>query len=72
MDPKKINDLAGRMQKGGKGLGAGIGFLAAAGTLAYGISRSFYTGLLPDSVSAPKTAKVTNPTPRPSGSAVHV
>jgi len=43
MDPKKLNDLAGRLQKGGKGAGVGIGLLAAAGGIAYGISQSFYT-----------------------------
>lgn len=44
MDPKKIGDIAGRLKSGGKGFGTGIGFLAAAGALAYGVSQSVYTG----------------------------
>ncbi|XP_055958516.1 prohibitin-2 [Patella vulgata] len=43
MDPKKLGDMVGRMKGGGKGLGTGIGLLAAAGGLVYGISQSFYT-----------------------------
>ncbi|XP_076452032.1 prohibitin-2-like [Babylonia areolata] len=43
MDPKKLGDVAGRLKSGGKGLGTGIGFLAAAGALAYGVSQSVYT-----------------------------
>ncbi|KAK6177319.1 hypothetical protein SNE40_015443 [Patella caerulea] len=43
MDPKKLGDMVGRMKGGGKGLGAGVGLLAAAGGLIYGISQSFYT-----------------------------
>lgn len=39
----KLNDLAGRMGKGPKGLGTGLKLLAAAGAAAYGISQSMYT-----------------------------
>ena len=46
MDPNKLGDLAGRLQKGGRGAGVGGGLLAAVGALAYGISQSFYTGKL--------------------------
>lgn len=48
MDPKKLGDIAGRLKSGGKGLGAGVGFIAAAGALAYGVSQSVYTGTLID------------------------
>ena len=44
MDPKKFGDFAGRFKSGGKGLGTGFGFLAAAAGLAYGVSQSIYTG----------------------------
>jgi prohibitin 2 len=44
MDPNKVQDLLGRLQKGGKGAGIGLGVLAAVGGLAYGLSQSFYTG----------------------------
>ena len=44
MDQKKWADLAGRLSKGGKGAGRGVGLLIAAGGLAYGASQSFYTG----------------------------
>lgn len=43
MDPKKMGDIAGRLQRGGKGVGIGAGFLAAAGALAYGAMQSMYT-----------------------------
>jgi prohibitin 2 len=43
MDKSKLNDLAGRLQKGGKGAGIGLGFLAAAGAVGYGIYQSLYT-----------------------------
>jgi prohibitin 2 len=43
MDKSKLNDLAGRLQKGGKGAGAGLGFLAAAAGIGYGIYNSMYT-----------------------------
>ena len=44
MDQNKINDVLGRMQKGGKGAGLGVGFLAAAVGVGYGIYQSMYTG----------------------------
>ena len=44
MDQKKLNDLAGRLQRGGRGAGIGMGFLAAAGAAAYGVYQSLYTG----------------------------
>ncbi|XP_046347411.1 prohibitin-2-like [Haliotis rufescens] len=43
MDPKKLGDLMGRLRSGGKGAGAGIGLLAAAGGLAYGVTQALYT-----------------------------
>jgi len=43
MDPQNLKDMAGRLQKGGKGAGLGLGLLAAAGGLAYGIHQSLYT-----------------------------
>ncbi|XP_071109283.1 prohibitin-2-like [Haliotis cracherodii] len=43
MDPKKLGDLMGRLRAGGKGAGAGIGLLAAAGGLAYGATQALYT-----------------------------
>ncbi|XP_064642146.1 prohibitin-2-like [Lineus longissimus] len=43
MDQQKMQDFAGRLQKGGKGLGRGMGLLVAAGGLAYAASQSFYT-----------------------------
>lgn len=43
MDPKKLQDLAGRFGKsGGKGVGAGLGLLALAGGI-YGVTQSIYT-----------------------------
>ena len=39
-----MGDLLGRFKGGGKGAGVGLGLLAAAGGLAYGIANSFYTG----------------------------
>ena len=44
MDKNKLSDLAGRLQKGGKGAGVGAGLIAAAGAAMYGIYQSFYTG----------------------------
>ena len=44
MDPKNLKDMAGRLQKGGKGAGIGLSFLAAAGGVAYGLYQSMYTG----------------------------
>lgn len=43
MDPQKMKDMAGRLQRGGKGAGVGVGLLAAAGGLAYGLYQSVYT-----------------------------
>ena len=40
----KASDLLSKIGKNGKGAGAGLGLLAAAGGLAYGLSKSFYTG----------------------------
>lgn len=39
----KLNDLAGRLGKGPRGLGTGLKVLAVAGAAAYGLSQSFYT-----------------------------
>jgi len=39
----KLNDLAGRLGKGPRGLGLGVKLLAAAGAGIYGISQSMYT-----------------------------
>jgi len=39
----KLNDLAGRMGKAPKGLGAGVKLLAAAAAGAYGLQQSMYT-----------------------------
>ncbi|XP_071520127.1 prohibitin-2 [Panulirus ornatus] len=39
----KLNDLAGRLGKGPRGLGTGLKLLAAAGAAAYGLSQSMYT-----------------------------
>ncbi len=46
MDKNKINDFASKFQKSGKGAGIGLGFLAAAGGLAYAAYQSMYTGLV--------------------------
>jgi len=43
MDKNKLNDLAGRLQRGGKGAGIGGTLIAAAGGLAYGLYQSMYT-----------------------------
>lgn len=43
MDKKSLNDLAGRLQKGGKGAGLGLGVLAAAGGVAYTLYQAMYT-----------------------------
>jgi prohibitin 2 len=43
MDKNKLSDLAGRLQKGGKGAGIGAGLIAAAGAAVYGLYQSFYT-----------------------------
>ena len=44
MDPQKLKDIAGRLQKGGKGASASIGLLAVAGGALYGLYKSMYTG----------------------------
>ena len=44
MDPNKVKDFAGRLQKGSKGAGLGLGLLAAAGGAAYALYQSMYTG----------------------------
>ena len=46
MDVNKLNDLANRIMKGGRGAGAGVGVLAAIGGAAYALYRSMYTGIL--------------------------
>jgi len=46
MDLNKLNDLANRIMKGGRGAGAGVGLLAAIGGAAYGVYQSMYTGML--------------------------
>ncbi|SPP73676.1 prohibitin-2 [Drosophila guanche] len=44
MAQSKLNDLAGKLGKGGPpGLGIGLKLLAVAGAAAYGVSQSFYT-----------------------------
>jgi prohibitin 2 len=43
MDPKNLKDMAGRLQRGGKGAGIGLGLLGAAAGLAYGMYQSLYT-----------------------------
>ncbi|CAH1776191.1 unnamed protein product [Owenia fusiformis] len=43
MDPKKMADMAGRLKGAGRGLPTGLGLLAAAGGLAYGLYNSMYT-----------------------------
>lgn len=46
MAQSKINDLAGKFGKGGPpGLGIGLKLLAVGGALAYGVSKSVYTGI---------------------------
>lgn len=45
MAQSKLNDLAGKLGKGGPpGLNVGIKLLAAVGAAAYGFSQSLYTG----------------------------
>ena len=46
MDLNKLTEFANRLMKGGRGAGVGIGFLAAFGGAAYGLSHSMYTGVL--------------------------
>lgn len=44
MAQSKLNDLAGRLGKGPKGLGTGLKLLAIAAGGAYGVSQSVFTG----------------------------
>lgn len=45
MAQSKLNDLAGKLGKGGPpGLTLGLKVLAAVGAAAYGINQSLYTG----------------------------
>ena len=45
MAQSKLNDLAGKLGKGGPpGLTLGLKVLAAVGAAAYGVSQSLYTG----------------------------
>jgi len=43
MAQSKLNDLAGRLGKGPKGLGTGLKLLALAGAAGYGVTQSMYT-----------------------------
>ena len=43
MNPNQIKDLLGRLARGSKGVGLGVGLLGAAAGLAYGASQSMYT-----------------------------
>lgn len=45
MDPNKVQDFLGRLQRGSKGAGIGAGVLAAVGGIAYGLYQSMYTGV---------------------------
>lgn len=45
MDPKKMEDVASRLRKGGRGVGLGGTALAVIGAVGYALSKSFYTGL---------------------------
>ena len=46
---EKLNEVLSKLSKGGgKGAGAGLGFLVAAGGLAYAAANSFYTGEIKD------------------------
>lgn len=54
----KLNDLAGRLGKGPRGLGTGLKVLAAAGAAAYGLGQSMYTGkVLRESCLLPATLR---------------
>lgn len=45
MAQSKLNDLAGKLGKGGPpGLTTGLKVLAGLGALAYGVNQSLYTG----------------------------
>jgi len=43
MDPQKAQDFVKRFGKAPKGTGVGVGLLAAAGGIAYGLAHSFFT-----------------------------
>lgn len=43
MDPKKLQDVAGRLKSGGKGLGVGGGLIAAVAAAGYALSKAMYT-----------------------------
>ncbi|KAL4220969.1 Prohibitin-2 [Mactra antiquata] len=43
MDPKNLNDLAGRLKSGGKSAGIGGGILVAVAAAGYALSKSLYT-----------------------------
>ena len=45
MDPAKVREFAGRLSKGGKGAGPGLGLLGAAAALSYGLYKAMYTGI---------------------------
>lgn len=40
----QANDILNRLMKNPRGAGLGVGLLAAAGGIAIGLSKSFYTG----------------------------
>ncbi len=44
MDPQNLKDLAGRIQRGGRGAKTSIGFALVAGAVGYGLYQSMYTG----------------------------
>jgi len=44
MAQSKLNDLAGRLGKGPKGLGTGLKLLGLAGAGVYAVSQSLFTG----------------------------
>ncbi|ESN96029.1 hypothetical protein HELRODRAFT_185064 [Helobdella robusta] len=43
MDKNKISEIMSKLSKNGKGAGVGLGLLAAAGGLLYGVSQATYT-----------------------------
>ena len=44
MDKNKLNELANKMMKGGRGASLGVAAVAAIGGAAYGLFQSMYTG----------------------------
>lgn len=57
MAQSKLNDLAGKLGKGGPpGLGLGMKLLAIGGAAAFGVSQSMYTG---KSVAPPISLRLT-------------